>query len=75
MFTSVNDDGSIGGTAPFAEGRIDENGDEYRGRPIAVASLRDGSIPVPDDRDFAMGNINRPYFLLVNLLLHTHLIY
>ncbi len=48
MFTSVNADGSVGETKPFAEGWIDENG-EYLGRPVDVAQLRDGSILVTDD--------------------------
>lgn len=48
MFTSVNEDGSVGETMPFAEGWIDENG-EYLGRPVDVAQLRDGSILVTDD--------------------------
>ena len=48
MFTSVNEDGSVGETTPFAEGWIDENG-EYLGRPTDVAQLRDGSLLVTDD--------------------------
>jgi glucose/arabinose dehydrogenase len=48
MFTAVNDDGSVGESGPFAEGWIDEN-EEYLGRPVAIAQLRDGSILVSDD--------------------------
>jgi glucose/arabinose dehydrogenase len=48
MFTSVNADGSVGETSVFADGWIDEN-QEYLGRPVAVAQLRDGSILVSDD--------------------------
>ena len=48
MFTSVNDDGSVGETTVFADGWIDEN-QEYLGRPVDVAQLRDGSILVSDD--------------------------
>jgi glucose/arabinose dehydrogenase len=48
MFTSVNDDGSVGETTVFADGWIDENG-EYLGRPVDIAQLRDGSILVSDD--------------------------
>lgn len=48
MFTSVNDDGSVGETEVFADGWIDDNG-EYLGRPVDVAELRDGSILVSDD--------------------------
>jgi len=48
MFTAVNYDGSVGESGPFAEGWIDEN-EEYLGRPVAIAQLRDGSILVSDD--------------------------
>ena len=48
MFTSVNDDGSAGETVVFADGWKDEN-DEYLGRPVDVAQLRDGSILISDD--------------------------
>jgi glucose/arabinose dehydrogenase len=48
MFTSVNEDGSVGATEVFADGWLDENG-EYLGRPVDVAVLRDGSILVSDD--------------------------
>ena len=48
MFTSVNKDGSVGEMVPFAEGWIDEN-QEYLGRPVDVAQLRDGSLLVSDD--------------------------
>jgi glucose/arabinose dehydrogenase len=44
----VNYDGSVGESGPFAEGWIDEN-EEYLGRPVAIAQLRDGSILVSDD--------------------------
>jgi len=48
MFTSVNEDGSVGEKMVFADGWKDENG-EYLGRPVDVAQLRDGSILVSDD--------------------------
>jgi glucose/arabinose dehydrogenase len=48
MFTSVNEDGSVGSTEVFADGWLDENG-EYLGRPVDVTMLRDGSILVSDD--------------------------
>lgn len=48
MFTSVNDDGTVGETKVFAEGWLDGNG-EYLGRPVDIAQLRDGSILVSDD--------------------------
>jgi glucose/arabinose dehydrogenase len=48
MFTSVNEDGSVGETSVFADGWIDQN-QEYLGRPVDIAQLRDGSILVSDD--------------------------
>ena len=48
MFTSVNDDGTVGETMVFADGWIDEN-QEYLGRPVDIAQLRDGSLLVSDD--------------------------
>jgi glucose/arabinose dehydrogenase len=48
MFTAVNDDGSVGDTTVFADGWIDEN-EEYLGRPVDLAQLRDGSLLVSDD--------------------------
>ena len=48
MFTSVNEDGSVGETKPFAEGWLTETG-EYLGRPVAITELPDGSILVSDD--------------------------
>jgi len=47
MFTSIDEEGNAT-TVPFAEGWIDEN-DEYLGRPVDVAQLRDGSLLVSDD--------------------------
>lgn len=47
MVTFVDEEGKAT-TEPFAEGWIDEN-DEYLGRPVDVAQLRDGSILVSDD--------------------------
>ncbi len=47
MFTSIDEEGKAT-MRPFAEGWIDEN-DEYLGRPVDVAQLRDGSILVSDD--------------------------
>jgi glucose/arabinose dehydrogenase len=48
MFTAVNDDGSVGDTMVFADGWMDEN-EEYLGRPVDLAQLRDGSLLVSDD--------------------------
>ncbi|WP_119165936.1 PQQ-dependent sugar dehydrogenase [Algihabitans albus] len=49
MFTSVNDDGTVGETKVFADGWLDEETGEYLGRPVDVAQLQDGSILVSDD--------------------------
>ena len=48
LFTAVNDDGSVGDTTVFADGWLDEN-EEYLGRPVDLAQLRDGSLLVSDD--------------------------
>ncbi|SMF02354.1 Glucose/arabinose dehydrogenase, beta-propeller fold [Tistlia consotensis] len=48
MFTSVNPDGSVGETVPFAEGWLTDAG-EYLGRPVDVKTLPDGSLIVSDD--------------------------
>lgn len=47
MFTSIDEEGNAT-METFADGWIDEN-DEYLGRPVDVAQLRDGSILVSDD--------------------------
>ena len=47
MVTFIDAEGNAS-IEPFAEGWIDEN-DEYLGRPVDVAQLRDGSIIVSDD--------------------------
>ena len=47
MFTSIDEEGNAT-TVPFADGWIDEN-DEYLGRPVDIAQLRDGSLLVSDD--------------------------
>ncbi len=57
MYTSVNDDGSAGETTVFADGWIDEN-DEYLGRPVDIAQLRDGSLLVSDDLAGALYRIS-----------------
>jgi glucose/arabinose dehydrogenase len=48
MFTPVNEDGTVGETAPFAEGWLTDSG-EYLGRPVDIAQLPDGSLLVSDD--------------------------
>jgi glucose/arabinose dehydrogenase len=49
MFTSLNEDGSVKETKPFAEGWLIEDTGEYLGRPVDVAQLPDGSLLVSDD--------------------------
>ena len=48
MFTAVNADGSAGETMVFAEGWLSAD-QEYDGRPVDVAQMKDGSILVSDD--------------------------
>lgn len=49
MFTSLKADGSADKTEVFAEGWLDPETRQYRGRPVDVANLRDGSLLVSDD--------------------------
>ena len=49
MFTPVNPDGTAGKPEVFAEGWLDPDTRQYRGRPVDVANLKDGSILVSDD--------------------------
>jgi glucose/arabinose dehydrogenase len=49
MFTSLKADGSADRTEPFAEGWLDPQTQLYRGRPVDVAQLKDGSLLVSDD--------------------------
>lgn len=48
MVTFVRPDGAAGPSQPFAEGWKDPSGG-YRGRPVDVAELPDGSLIVSDD--------------------------
>lgn len=48
MFTSLKPDGSADKTEVFASGWLTGDG-EYTGRPVDVATLRDGSLLVSDD--------------------------
>ena len=49
MVTKIDADGkAVGGSKPFAEGWLDEDG-EYTGRPVDVQQMRDGSLLVSDD--------------------------
>jgi glucose/arabinose dehydrogenase len=49
MFTSLKPDGSADKTEVFAEGWLDPETRQYRGRPVDVANAADGSILVSDD--------------------------
>jgi glucose/arabinose dehydrogenase len=49
MFTSLKPDGSADRAEPFAEGWLDPETRQYRGRPVDVAPLPDGSLLVSDD--------------------------
>jgi glucose/arabinose dehydrogenase len=49
MFTTLKADGSADKTEVFAEGWLDPQTRQYRGRPVDVANLPDGSILVSDD--------------------------
>ncbi|QBX33900.1 sorbosone dehydrogenase [Paracoccus liaowanqingii] len=49
MFTRLDADGNAAGTEVFADGWLDEETGEYRGRPMDVAFLRDGSMLISDD--------------------------
>ncbi|GAA4013160.1 PQQ-dependent sugar dehydrogenase [Actimicrobium antarcticum] len=49
LFTSLKADGSADKTEVFADGWLDPKTRQYRGRPVDVANLPDGSILVSDD--------------------------
>jgi len=49
MFTALDADGNAAYTEVFADGWLDEATGEYRGRPMDIAFLRDGSMLVSDD--------------------------
>ena len=49
MFTSLKPDGTADKTEVFAEGWLDPASGTYRGRPVDVAPMKDGSLLVPDD--------------------------
>ncbi|HET6719147.1 MAG TPA: PQQ-dependent sugar dehydrogenase [Rhodocyclaceae bacterium] len=49
MFTALKADGSADKTEVFAEGWLDPETNQYRGRPVDVAPLPDGSLLVSDD--------------------------
>ncbi|MFN2644168.1 MAG: sorbosone dehydrogenase family protein [Burkholderiales bacterium] len=49
MFTSLKPDGTADKSEVFAEGWLDPQTHQYRGRPVDVATLPDGSLLVSDD--------------------------
>ena len=49
MFTSLKADGTADKTEVFAEGWLDDDTGLYRGRPVDVAVMKDGSLLVSDD--------------------------
>ena len=49
MFTLLKADGTADKTEVFADGWLDPDTHRYRGRPVDVANLPDGSILVSDD--------------------------
>ena len=49
MFTSLKADGTADKTEVFADGWLDPETHRYRGRPVDVAQLPDGSLLVSDD--------------------------
>jgi glucose/arabinose dehydrogenase len=57
MFTALKADGTAGKTEVFAEGWLDAATGRYRGRPVDVAVLPDGSLLVSDDHAGALYRI------------------
>jgi len=49
MFTSLKADGTADKTEVFAEGWLDADTGMYRGRPVDVAMMKDGSMLISDD--------------------------
>jgi glucose/arabinose dehydrogenase len=49
MFTALDEEGNAAGTEVFADGWLNNETGEYRGRPMDVAVLPDGSLIVSDD--------------------------
>ena len=49
MFTSLKADGKADKTEVFAEGWLDADTGMYRGRPVDVAMMKDGSMLISDD--------------------------
>jgi glucose/arabinose dehydrogenase len=49
MFTNLKPDGTAQSTRVFAEGWLDADTGTYRGRPVDVAVMKDGSLLISDD--------------------------
>ena len=49
MFTSMKADGTADKTEVFADGWLDNDTGLYRGRPVDVAMMKDGSMLISDD--------------------------
>ncbi len=49
MFTRLDEEGNAAETEVFADGWLNEDTGEYRGRPMDIAFLPDGSMLVSDD--------------------------
>lgn len=49
MFTSLDENGDAAETTVFADGWLNEETGEYRGRPMDIAFLPDGSMLISDD--------------------------
>ncbi|URI06181.1 PQQ-dependent sugar dehydrogenase [Aquincola tertiaricarbonis] len=49
LFTSLKQDGTADKTEVFADGWLDNDTGVYRGRPVDVAVMKDGSLLVSDD--------------------------
>ena len=49
LFTSLKSDGTADKTEVFAEGWLDDATGLYRGRPVDVAMMKDGSMLISDD--------------------------
>jgi glucose/arabinose dehydrogenase len=49
LFTSLKADGTAAKTEVFASGWLDDSTGTYRGRPVDVAVMKDGSLLISDD--------------------------
>jgi glucose/arabinose dehydrogenase len=54
MYTRLKSDGTADGTEVFADGWLDNETGLYRGRPVDVAMLEDGSMLISDDHAGAL---------------------